>query len=209
MNLDDNDLFLSRLPKLIDTLAEYGWVVCDDFLTADEAAALRIDGRLRHVQGDFHRAGVGRADGKAVRDDVRGDDVLWLDPSARSEAEQIYWQRIEALQTALNRELFLGIREGEFHYAHYPVGAFYQRHLDRFRDDDARVISVVCYLNSDWQDDQGGHLRLWLDGEGKEVHVDVAPRAGRLVLFRSERFWHAVQPAKRPRWSVTGWMRRG
>ncbi len=201
--------FTARLPGLIDTLAEQGWVVCDDFLHADEVAALRDEAGRRLAAGAFHRAGVGRAESQSVRDEIRGDSVLWLDPQQPAPAEQVYWQRIEALQQALNRELFLGIREGEFHYAQYPVGAHYQRHLDRFRDDDARVISAVCYLNPDWCETDGGQLRLWLDTEGRAESIDIAPQAGRLLLFRSERFWHAVLPAQRERWSLTGWMRRG
>jgi SM-20-related protein len=211
--------FTARIPALIDTLAAQGWVVCDHFLSDTEALALRDEGMRRCAAGEFHRAGVGRSAAQTVRDDIRGDEVRWLDPQVRSKAEQPYWTRIETLQAALNRELFLGIREGEFHYAHYPAGAFYQRHLDRFRDDDKRVISAVCYLNADWNDTHGGHLRFWPDAntpiqplERHDEHgryLDILPALGRLILFRADRFWHAVQPATQERWSVTGWMRRG
>ncbi|PHV11408.1 2OG-Fe(II) oxygenase [Chitinimonas sp. BJB300] len=200
--------FAYRLPAIIDTLAEHGWVVVDDFLSSAEVAALRSEGERRHTAGEFHRAGVGRANEQHVRDDIRTDDVRWLDPLDRLPAELPYWTCIAALQAALNRELYLGLRDGEFHYAHYPAGGFYQRHRDRFRDNTARVISCVFYLNENWQDSEGGHLRLWLDAEGQGEYRDVAPQAGRLVLFTSERFWHAVQPASRPRWSITGWLRR-
>lgn len=199
---------VSRIPAIIDSLAEHGWVVIDDFLSPPEVAALRAEGQRRQAAGEFHRASVGRAEQQSVRDDIRSDAVRWLDPHDRQPAELPYWAGIEALQQALNQQLFLGIREGEFHYASYPAGGFYQRHLDRFRDNDARVISCVCYLNKDWQDADGGRLRLWLDEAGQADHRDIAPLGGRLVLFRSERFWHAVQPASRPRWSVTGWLRR-
>ncbi|MGQ5521720.1 2OG-Fe(II) oxygenase [Chitinimonas sp. PSY-7] len=197
-----------RLPAIIDALAEQGWVVVDGFLTPAQITALRVEGERRYAAGEFHRAGIGRATQQQIRDDIRSDAVRWLDPIDRQPAELPYWANIEALQTELNRSLYLGIHEGEFHYAHYPAGGFYQRHLDRFRDNSARVISCVFYLNEDWQDTDGGHLRLWLDAEGQAEYRDIAPQAGRLVLFTSERFWHAVQPATRPRWSVTGWLRR-
>jgi SM-20-related protein len=211
--------FLQSLPSLTEQLATQGWAIHDRFLSTQEATALRVEGDRRRAAGEFHRAGVGRANAQAVRDDIRGDDVLWLDPAQASVAEAAYWQRIEALRAALNEALFLGIRDGEFHYAHYPVGTFYQRHIDRFRDDDKRVISAVCYLNDAWQAADGGALRLWLPpetapraDEGNDAfgrHLDITPTAGRLVLFRAEQCWHAVQPARRSRWSVTGWMRRG
>ncbi|QNM96924.1 2OG-Fe(II) oxygenase [Chitinimonas koreensis] len=206
--MNEYEDFLRGLPALIDGLATHGHVVCDDFLSPAQTAALRDEGAQRLAGGEFHRAGVGRAEQQAVRDEIRGDSVRWLDPQRRAPAEQAYWQRIEALQAALNRELFLGIREGEFHYAHYPVGGFYKRHLDRFRDDDARVVSVVCYLNEGWQDADGGQLRLWLEAGEDAPQLDIAPRGGRLVLFMADRFWHAVLPATQPRWSVTGWLRR-
>jgi SM-20-related protein len=206
MNPIDN--LSARLPFIIDALADRGWVVVDDFLTPAIAAGLLAEGKARQEEGRFHRASVGRAQGQAVRDDIRGDHVLWLDPAQQSAVETCYWAQIEALRQALNEALFLGIREGEFHYAHYPVGTFYKRHIDRFRDDDARVVSAVCYLNENWQAGDGGQIRLWLEGNGEGPHEDILPQAGRLVLFMADRFWHEVLPATRERWSLTGWLRR-
>lgn len=197
--------FAARLPDLIDRFAQDGWFVCPDFLDAETVAALREQGARRLEAGDFHRASVGRATGASVRDQIRGDSVLWLDPSDADTAEQRYWEQIELLRQTLNRELYLGVADGEYHYAHYPVGAFYKRHLDRFRDDDARAVSCVFYLNDDWQDEQGGQLRIWLDDDQTR---EVAPQGGTLVCFLSDRFPHEVLPATRERWSITGWMRR-
>ncbi|HEY9101374.1 2OG-Fe(II) oxygenase [Chitinimonas sp.] len=198
----------TRIPALIDAIAEQGWVVLDDFLSPAAIDALRDEAASRLGAGQFHRAGVGRSEGHAVRDTVRGDSVRWLDAGAPSPAELPYWEAITQLQEALNRELFLGIREGEFHYAHYPVGSFYKRHIDRFRDDDARTVSVVLYLNQDWVVGNGGELRIWTNPDQPAHYVDISPQGGRLVLFLSERFWHEVLPAQQPRWSLTGWMRR-
>ncbi|MEH6367338.1 MAG: 2OG-Fe(II) oxygenase, partial [Pseudomonas marincola] len=93
----------------------------------------------------------------------------------------------------------------ESHFAFYPAGAFYKKHLDRFRDDDRRTVSVVLYLNEQWQDDFGGELRLYLpDGETR----DVRPEAGSLVVFMSADMPHEVLPATRERLSLAGWFRR-
>ena len=207
--MNPGETLVARLPTIVDALAAHGWVVVDDFLTPTLAKTLLAEGRAREAQGAFHRASVGRAQGQAVRDDIRGDHVLWLDPAQPSSAEACYWAQIETLRLALNAALYLGIREGEFHYAHYPVGAFYRRHIDRFRDDDARVVSAVCYLNENWQTADGGQIRLWLEGNGEGAFEDILPQAGRLVLFMADRFWHEVLPATRERWSLTGWLRRG
>ncbi|MEG0248677.1 MAG: 2OG-Fe(II) oxygenase, partial [Pseudomonas sp.] len=90
-------------------------------------------------------------------------------------------------------------------FALYPPGAFYRKHLDRFRDDDRRAVSAVIYLNPDWSADDGGELRMSLrDG----VEHDVRPIGGSLVVFLSADIPHEVLPARRDRLSVTGWFRR-
>ena len=94
--------------------------------------------------------------------------------------------------------------EVEAHYAIYPPGTRYGRHRDRFRDDDARVLSCVLYLNDAWTHDDGGALRLY-DGDGA---IDVLPEGGRLVAFLSADFEHEVLPARRERLSIAGWFRR-
>jgi SM-20-related protein len=105
----------------------------------------------------------------------------------------------------LNRELQLGLFDFECHFAIYPAGTRYGRHLDRFKSDARRALSCVLYLNPDWREADGGQLRLYLD----ESHsVDVMPRAGTLVTFLSQRFEHEVLPATRERLSLAGWFRR-
>ncbi|MBV8657881.1 MAG: 2OG-Fe(II) oxygenase [Burkholderiales bacterium] len=205
--------FISFLPEhderqLVDALAETGIVVIDHFLSPDECARLRTRAQHLREAGAFQRAAIGRAQSRTVADDVRRDEVLWLNEHDSLSDEAPYWFRVNALMRAMNQALFLGLRYGEFHYAHYPEGGFYRRHLDRFRDDDARAISCVCYLNADWQAGDGGELRVWADAEGLGEMQDVAPQAGRLVLFRSEQFLHEVLPTRVERWSITGWMRR-
>jgi len=112
------------------------------------------------------------------------------------------------LREQLDRELFLGLRELEAHYALYPPGARYARHRDRFRDDDARVLSAVLYLNDDWNEADGGALRLYFDTGVSTPYRDIAPHAGTLVLFLSAEFDHEVLPATRERLSVAAWFRR-
>jgi SM-20-related protein len=61
---------------------------------------------------------------------------------------------------------------------------------------------VICYLNNDWTDEQGGQLRMYL----LDRALDILPQAGKLVCFRSDQIEHEVLPATRPRMSITGWM---
>jgi SM-20-related protein len=67
-------------------------------------------------------------------------------------------------------------------------------------------LSLVIYLNHDWQSGQGGELVLYHPQTGVEVQR-VLPEFGTLVLFLSEEFPHEVLPATRQRSSVAGWFR--
>ena len=188
---------------IADALATDGWAVTPGFLAPDEAAALLAEGH--GLRDAFHRAGVGRGGGHHVREDVRGDAVLWLDEATAAPAQRRYLDRMEALRAALNRALYLGLFSYEAHFAVYPPGAVFRRHLDAFHGAPGRALSCVLYLNPGWADADGGHLRLYLDGSEPGPSVDVRPEAGTLVTFLSDRFEHAVLPAPRERASVTGW----
>ncbi|MBC8732967.1 2OG-Fe(II) oxygenase [Paraburkholderia sp. UCT2] len=146
------------------------------------------------------RVGANRA---ATR--LRGDSTHWFQPDALSKRQQAFADRIDVLRNALNRDLFLGLLDSESHYAVYPPGAGYARHLDCLRNSDSRVISAVFYLNEAWQDAEGGALRLYL---ADQSYHDVFPRAGTLLLFLSAEFEHEVLPATRDRMSIACWMRQ-
>jgi SM-20-related protein len=147
---------------------------------------------------------VGRGSERQIRADVRGDHILWLNGSALTPAQATYWNEIEALQAELNREFFLGLVSVEAHYAFYPPGAFYQKHVDRFSDSDERSISLSLYLNSDWKDEDGGQLVLYAG----DHRIEILPQAGTFVIFRSDNIPHEVAPAERDRFSLTGWFRQ-
>lgn len=181
-----------------------GWAVGADFMPDQAVAALRAEARRRDAEGQFHAAGIGRGPSRVERSDVRGDRTLWLDERVHCAAESPLWSALASLRAALNETFFLGLDSFEGHYALYPPGAFYRRHRDRFRDDDARVISCVLYLNEDWSIGDGGALRIHLS-EGAQ---DILPTGGTLVCFVSEQFEHEVLPSTRERLAVAGWFRR-
>ncbi len=135
---------------------------------------------------------------------LRGDDTLWLDDPACGPAAGALLLALDGLRSGLNERLTLGLASVEAHFAHYPVGAGYARHVDGFQRDDARVLSLVLYLNRDWPADGGGALRLHLP-EGPH---DIAPRQGTLALFLSAGVEHEVMPAAQPRFSVAAWFRQ-
>lgn len=192
---------------LIDTLATRGWCVVDGFLSPIRAAELRESLFGRWSNDEFRAAGVGRGDSWELRPDVRTDRVRWLDPATVTPAEAYYLARMEALRMGINQALFLGLFDFEAHFAVYPPGTYYRKHLDQFVGRGNRTLSAVLYLNEGWGADDGGELRLYTDPADETHSQELVPQAGRLVLFLSARFLHEVLPAKRERMSVTGWFR--
>ena len=187
---------------LADALRTHGACRLRDFPDAAASAALRADLLRLREDTPFVPASVGRGAGLAQHAATRGDATLWLDDPRAGVAAADYLAALDALCIALNRRLFQGLDHVEAHYAAYPAGARYTRHRDRFRDDDARVVSLVTYLNPDWGIDDGGALRLALDaGE-----IDVAPTSGS-VCFLSE-LEHEVLPSTHARYSIAAWLRR-
>jgi len=188
--------------QLITAIASDGYAVIEDFLPAaiigdlvNEALALQSAGSLR-------KALTGRDQfSNAVQ--LRDDLIHWLD-TPTSTAQQAYLQAMQSLRESLNQALYLGLFEFETHFAIYPAGGGYSKHLDQIRGSEARQVSSILYLNQHWPTDDGGELRLYLD---ESSHRDIVPTGGKLVIFLSKRFWHEVLPAKRQRISLTGWFR--
>lgn len=173
------------------------------FADAAMTEPLREDLLRLQREGALGAASVGRGGNRGVRGEIRGDRTVWLDDPRCGAVAADYLAALHALRGALNRRLFLGLRSGEAHYALYPPGAGYARHRDRFRDSDARVVSLVTYLNPAWEPADGGQLRLHLDSGP----VDIAPLAGTTVCFLSD-VEHEVLPARRERLSIAAWLRR-
>jgi SM-20-related protein len=190
-------------PSAADDLASIGWHVCGGFLAPADVAALRAAAQLRESRGEFRPAHIGAGISQQARADLRGDWIGWLEPPLVA-AELAVTRALEAMRTALNRELTLGLFETELHYARYAPGAAYARHSDQPRGVSDRVVSLVIYLNEAWRDVDGGKLRLYLEPES----VDVTPSGGRLVMFMSGNLEHEVLASTRERLSVTGWLRR-
>jgi SM-20-related protein len=188
----------------IETLADHGVVVIDDFIKAELTSQLLNEATQLPMQA----ARIGRAEQSTRDTDIRGDHTRWFEAESASAPQRQLLDHFAQLQEHVNRELFAGLVDVQCHYAHYPPGARYDLHRDRFRDDDRRVLSCVVYLNADWLPEHGGDLRLYRD-DGSHL-MDIEPVAGRAVLFRSEQFPHEVLPATRNRYSVAAWFyRRG
>lgn len=193
----------SIFSNIADNLAETGWAVTDDLFKTEFLQSFVEEEMLLFKDGKFKKAGIGKGTEHKVVSEIRSDYVHWLDEENLSELQQQFWQQIQELKQFLNREFFLGLKDVEFHFAVYPEGSFYKKHVDRFQRDSGRTISCVLYLNKDWQQGDGGQLRIY----NNEIFTDVNPLFGRFVCFKSDEIEHEVLPTKKERYSITGWMK--
>lgn len=106
-------------------------------------------------------------------------------------------------------------------------GSFYEKHYDNSGQDDLRKLTILLYLNPNWQPSHGGYFRLYLpdnyaeqelpediriDDEGF-YYKDIAPINDRLLMFWSDKTVHSVLPSHvfnnnsaDHRYALTVWM---
>jgi SM-20-related protein len=188
---------------IIDALAEQGYIILDNLIP--DPVLQQLSQHFDSIdQADFKHAGVGRSDSFQTNQQIRSDRIHWLNHNDAS--TQPYFQQMELLRQQVNRHLFLGLFDYECHYAHYPAGSFYQRHVDAFKGQGNRRLTTILYLNKDWQNEDGGQLKMYHDDENV-AFAEVKPEYGRMVIFLSEQFPHEVCVSNRSRRSITGWFR--
>src|SRR5262249_23586211 len=139
---------------------------------------------------------------------VRGDAIAWMEPDEAASELADLTALFLSLRDALNREAYLGLGRMEIQIARYPGnGSRYDRHRDAFPTPAGgrpnRRVTAIYYANPSWRPEDGGVLRLHLDGRSH----DVDPILDRLLVFLSEQIEHEVLPAHVPRRAVTAWLR--
>lgn len=200
------------MEELLDHISaeiyQNSYVIVDNFVDEEFRNALLAEQMQLVNQGKFRHAAIGKGGQKQVRAEIRSDEVLWMDADDLSPLQSAYREKLEEIRKALNQRCFLGLKSFEGHFARYPVGSFYKRHLDQFQAVPHRVVSIILYLNDSWTQEDGGALRMYFHQEdGSELIEDVLPVGGRLVIFLSGEIPHEVLPTLKERISITGWFR--
>lgn len=194
--------------KIISDLLEQQYSIVEDFFSLSEVEELRNSLLNKYEEDNFKKAAIGNRTNEVIAKTIRGDFILWLNEAEAAETEKAFFRKINVFVQYLNKTCFMGILFKEFHYALYPEGTFYKRHLDTFQNDDRRKLSMVCYLNAqDWQPKYGGELVIYTNENGTEKPVIIYPYPGRMVIFESQVLEHEVKPVKTERLSITGWLK--
>lgn len=186
-------------------LDTHGFSLTDRFIDNTILDQLRVEALEEYEEGRFKPAAIGRGLVKNQIEEIRGDRVKWLDTKVATKAQTTYWEVMDELRVYLSNYFRIHLERTEVHFAVYPKGAFYAKHLDQFQGASNRIFSVILYLNDQWVEGHGGELRVY---NSNGLFTDYAPLMGRLVIFRSDAVEHEVLVANQARISLTGWMRR-
>ncbi|MBA3829325.1 MAG: 2OG-Fe(II) oxygenase [Taibaiella sp.] len=195
---------IDRYEELIERFIDNKIGLCEHFLTLELAKLLQQN--LLDLERDERMvfAGIGNNAVKDQHQKQRGDKIYWIDKKNKNLSELAFLEEVENFIDHLNKTCYTGINAYEFHYALYDVGSCYQRHKDQFKNNTDRKYSLISYLNDDWNKDDGGELMIYLD----EKTETILPTIRKAVFFQSNELEHAVLTAKRPRMSITGWLKR-
>lgn len=199
-----SDLFEINLfyEKIISDYLNNGFCVIDNWLTNDETIQLRKELNHFYDADCFKKSAIGNRLNENLERSIRNDFIFWLDETKHAAT---FFKKINSFIDYLNKTCFAGIVTKEFHYAAYPKGSFYKKHIDTFQNDDRRTISIVCYLNEIWNESFGGELKLYLNNQT----LQIFPTNGKIVLFDSKTIEHEVLSVltKNKRLSITGWLK--
>ena len=196
------------------TLRDAKVAVIPDFISPQLVSAL-----LRDVEG-LRSSGAESQCAAAEHGSVQWFELLPTRPRGHATPrgrEELY-NLVAAVQDGIEQatRCRLDAPLTELKYAYYPHGGHYRRHVDALNAglDTTREFSFILYLNDEWQERHGGHLRIFdFDdvaphssssvSSGDELErqlpfsaaaagssaggdfVDVAPAAGTMVIFVS------------------------
>lgn len=191
-----------KMGQFSDQLFDRDYMIWDNFISDALVAALHQKARQLIEQEKFRKAGIGAVYMNQIKEDTRGDYIHWIDPSETAEPIQSFVKEIDFFIRFLNNRCYAGVRDIEMHFAFYPVGTRYAKHIDQLKINGQRLFSVICYLNKDWFKSDGGELRLHLE----DKLIDIEPLAGRLVVFKSHLIPHEVLITNNERIALTGWL---
>lgn len=189
--------------NLINSYLEGKVGVTQNFLNEILATHLKENLLKLYSENLLHTAGIGN-NAKLIKDgSLRSDRIYWLDRKHNDLHENSFFDLMDQFVSYLNSTCYAGITGYEFHYAMYEKGSFYKRHLDQFQDNKSRAYSMIMYLNTNWQENDGGELCVY--------HTDhseiITPVNGKCVFFKSSELEHEVFLSHQPRLSITGWLK--
>ena len=207
-------------PAICDGLAEKGYAVIDGFLEPATVAQLRAEAVGLQSGGDMKTSESTRWDDEAgevvtyqkvnvLSTDLKGGADYKKSPRLTEYCVTL----VQSLPPLVNERFESATLSNKLHTNKLAVclgdGSHYDKHYDNSGGDDLRKLTVLVYLQENWEERLGGHFRMFeADGDG---HTDIAPEGGRLLAFWSDSMVHAVMPSHVEsdadhRWALTCWL---
>ncbi len=188
---------------LIATYIENKVGISEHFLSTNLANNLKQNLIVLNQKSLLMEAGIGNSEKVSYDGAIRSDSNYWLDKKHNNAFENEFFAQIEAFIIYLNQSCYAGITGYEFHYSLYESGDFYLKHLDQFKNNPSRKYSMISYLNSNWQESDGGELLI----HQADNNQKIAPTQGKTVFFKSDELVHEVLLTQNTRMSITGWLK--
>ncbi len=185
---------------LVDSLIEKGWYLEESMMPPEFCSELLQEAR----DLTWKKAQIGSGAKRLEEATIRNDSIVWINEAEATPNQKKYLFEMSELMQVLNRELFLGLKSFECHFAHYETAGFYKKHLDQHQGSQKRSISVIFYLN---EPKDGGDLVIYNKENPAVIETKIKPRAGTFVCFLSNQIYHEVLPTVGERFSLTGWFR--
>ena len=192
------------MQTIIEQLCQSNFAMIEQFLESKLYQQLKLTAYEKFCQEEYRPAKIGSNHQNHLNQAIRGDQILWLEKESNNKAINSFLQGMQEIITLINQQLFLGLNEFESHFAIYPPGAFYKKHVDQFNNTQDRRVSCVYYLNDDWLPDDGGELILYTPDD--KILSSVLPQGNQLLCFMSH-LPHEVKITQRHRYSIAGWMK--
>eukprot|EP00435_Cladocopium_sp_Y103_P048262 s157_g14.t1 len=227
-----------KQPEALELLAkqldEVGFVIIDDFLPENMARAVKASNMKLYEESEMQE-GATTGGSERVGIPHRGDVLKWIGYDGESEASRCVSAFVDHIEqsmmaigdaaTTVAPEVAQAVSSvkwrSETMLTCYPGKnrARYFRHTDN-SSGNGRLLTALVYLNENWQQGDGGELRLFYPGaagrhagkdgiSGKKnlkVRMEVEPLWNRLLLFWSDdRSPHEVLSACKDRFAATVW----
>ena len=200
------------IENILSDIQSKGFSVQENLFSKSDILALKDDILSMYHNNSMKDAGIGR--GAELQKNIRGDQIFWLTKESLTSSQKVIWDFLETFKAHINQDLYLGLKDFETHVTVYPENTFYKKHIDQFQKNEitltekTRKISFILYLNEDWNESDGGELKLFDPKEQDQVIETILPKLGKAVFFLSEEFPHEVLETKKQRISMTGWFYR-
>jgi len=191
--------------SIAQQLEHSSYAVIENFVDPKEAQYLLEEIQRLIEEEALKDAAIGRGVQSDVVKSIRKDEIKWIDPGTNNKNIASFLTTVEQLGVYLSQYFRVAIKRYEGHWAHYPSGAFYKKHVDQFQETNNRIFSIITYLNPNWGETDGGELVIYQDNK---PNVLIQPKQGSMVCFRSDLLFHEVLPTNRSRYSITGWYRK-